>query len=216
MSEKKPQEPARAELVRLSVGPLETNCYIVADLVSGKAAVIDPGDETWRIEHSLAMHEWTLAWVLVTHAHFDHIAACGDLSARAGCPIALHPADLPLWWMHGAADLMGIKIPDLPAPQHPLAAGELIQLGELKFEVLHLPGHSPGHVGFLLRPQGWLFSGDVIFAEGGIGRTDLMGGNEATLDKSIEAVLRLPEETIIYPGHGGKTTVGRERKLRTG
>jgi glyoxylase-like metal-dependent hydrolase (beta-lactamase superfamily II) len=205
---------ARAEMVRLSVGPLETNCYLVADVVSGKAAVIDPGDETWRIQHSLAMHEWALVWVLVTHAHFDHIAAAGELAEQAGCPIALHPADLPLWWMHGAADLMGIKIPDLPKPQHTLTEGETIPVGDLKFEVLHLPGHSPGHVGFFLKPQGWLFSGDVIFAEGGVGRSDLMGGDESILAASVETVLRLPEATEIFPGHGGKTTVGAERTLR--
>jgi hydroxyacylglutathione hydrolase len=214
MGGKSERGSVRAEMVRLSVGPLETNCYLVADVVSGKAAAIDPGDETWRIQHSLAMHEWTLAWVLVTHAHFDHIAAAGELAALAGCPIALHPADLPLWWMHGTADLFGIKIPDLPVPQHPLIAGESISVGELRFEVLQLPGHSPGHVGFYLQPQGWLFSGDVIFADGGAGRTDLMGGDESALDASIETVLRLPEETEIFPGHGAKTTVGAERKLR--
>jgi glyoxylase-like metal-dependent hydrolase (beta-lactamase superfamily II) len=205
---------ARAEMVRLSVGPLETNCYLVADVVSGKAAVIDPGDEPWRIQHSLAMHEWTLVWVLVTHAHFDHIAAAGEIASQAGCPIALHPADLPLWWLHGAADLMGIKIPDLPKPQHALAEGETIPIGELRLEVLHLPGHSPGHVGFFLKPQGWLFSGDVIFADGGVGRSDLMGGDESVLAASVETVLGLPKTTEIFPGHGGKTTVGAERKIR--
>jgi hydroxyacylglutathione hydrolase len=208
------EKSARAEMVRLSLGPLQTNCYLVADVVSGKAAVIDPGDEPWRVQHSLAMHEWTLVWVLVTHAHFDHIAACGELAKQAGCPIALHPADLPLWWMHGVADQMGIKIPDLPVPQHALAGGETIPVGGLRLDVLHLPGHSPGHVGFYLKSQGWLFSGDVIFAEGGEGRTDLMGGDQAVLDASIESVLRLPEETEIFPGHGGKTTVGAERKIR--
>jgi glyoxylase-like metal-dependent hydrolase (beta-lactamase superfamily II) len=204
----------RAEMVRLSVGPLETNCYLVADVLSGTAAAIDPGDETWRIQHALAMHEWALAWVLVTHAHFDHIAAGGQLAESAGCPIALHPADLPLWWLHGAADQMGIKIPDLPAPQHPLSAGEVIAVGGLQLEVIHLPGHSPGHVGFYLPQQGWLFSGDVIFAEGGEGRTDLMGGSPSALAESIDAVLRLPEATVIFPGHGPKTTVGAERKFR--
>jgi len=216
MGGKSAQAGARAEMVRLSVGPLETNCYLVADVLAGTAAAIDPGDETWRIQHSLAMHEWTLAWVLVTHAHFDHIAASGQLAEQAGCPIALHPADLPLWWMHGAADQMGIKIPELPVPQHPLVEGEIISVGKLRFEVLHLPGHSPGHVGFFLRAQGWLFSGDVIFADGGMGRSDLMGGNESTLETSIETILHLPDATEIFPGHGGKTTVGAERKLRMG
>jgi hydroxyacylglutathione hydrolase len=205
---------SKAEMVRLSVGPLETNCYLVADVVSGKAAAIDPGDEPWRIRHSLAMHEWTLVWVLATHAHFDHIAACGELAGEAHCPIALHPADLPLWWMRGAADFMGLKIPDLPKPEHSLSAGEIIDVGNLRLEVLHLPGHSPGHVGFLLKEQGWLFSGDVLFADGAVSRSDLMGGNETTLEASIDAILHLPDATEIFPGHGGKTTVGAERKIR--
>jgi hydroxyacylglutathione hydrolase len=214
VGEKPPRDSSKAERIRLSVGPLETNCYLVADVVSGKAAAIDPGDETWRIQHSLAMHEWTLVWVLVTHAHFDHIAACGQLAEEARCPIALHPADLPLWWMHGAADWMGLKIPELPKPQHSLAAGETIDVGALHLEVLHLPGHTPGHVGFLIKEQGWLFSGDVLFADGGVGRSDLLGGNESTLEASIDSILHLPDSTRIFPGHGGETTVGEERKIR--
>ena len=137
------QEPPRAEMVRLSVGPLETNCYLLADGASGTAAVIDPGDETWSIQHSLQMHEWSLAWVLVTHAHFDHIAACGQLAEAAGCPIALHPADLPLWWMHGAADQMGIRIPDQPVPEHALAAGRLWTLADCGWRFCTCPATRP-------------------------------------------------------------------------
>jgi hydroxyacylglutathione hydrolase len=207
MMKKRAQAPGKAEIVRLSLGPLQTNCYLAADIASGKAAVIDPGDETWRIQHALAMHEWTLVWVLVTHGHFDHMAACGQLAAEAGCPIALHPADLPLWWMHGGADIFGLQIPDQPEPQHPLKEGERIAVGGLTFEVLHLPGHSPGGVGFLESRQGWLFSGDVLFAEGGVGRSDLLGGNEAVLKESILKILRLPETIEVHPGHGGSTTV---------
>jgi glyoxylase-like metal-dependent hydrolase (beta-lactamase superfamily II) len=202
-----------AEIVRLSVGPLQTNCYLVADAPSGKAAVIDPGDETWKIRHSLAMHEWSLVWVLVTHGHFDHMAACGELAAAAKCPIALHPADLPLWWMHGGADLFGLQIPDQPEPQYPLKEGEQIAVGGLAFEVIHLPGHSPGGVGFWERERGWLFSGDTVFADGGVGRSDLLGGNASVLKESILKILRMPETVEILPGHGGRTTVKELRKF---
>jgi hydroxyacylglutathione hydrolase len=208
MAKKRKPESGKAEIVRLSLGPLQSNCYLAADLPSGKAAVIDPGDETWRIRHALAMHEWTPAWILVTHGHFDHIAACGELARETGCPIALHPADLPLWWMQGGAGLFGLKIPDQPKPQHALKEGERIEVGGLNFEVLHLPGHSPGGVGFLESRLGWLFSGDVVFAEGGVGRSDLLGGNEAVLKESIAKILRLPESVEVLPGHGGSTTVG--------
>jgi hydroxyacylglutathione hydrolase len=213
MRKKRPEVPGKGEIVRLSVGPLQTNCFLVADIGTGKAAVIDPGDETWRIEHSLAMHEWTLVWVLVTHGHFDHMAACGELAAKANCPIALHPADLPLWWMHGGADIFGLKIPDQPEPQHPLKEGEKIPLGGLTFEVIFLPGHSPGGVGFFEKEQGWLFSGDVVFADGGVGRSDLLGGNESVLQESIRKILRLPENVEIHPGHGGSTTVASMREI---
>jgi hydroxyacylglutathione hydrolase len=205
--------PGKAEIVRLTVGPLQTNCYLVADIASGKAAVIDPGDETWRIQHSLAMHEWTLAWVLVTHGHFDHIAACGELAEAANCPIALHPADLPLWWMKGGADIFGLQIPVQPEPQHPLKEGQQITVGDLHFEIISLPGHSPGGVGFFDREHGWLFSGDVVFADGGVGRADLMGGDEAALRASIVRILRLPEAVEVYPGHGSRTTVESLRMI---
>jgi hydroxyacylglutathione hydrolase len=213
MKRKKMDKPGKAEIVRLSLGPMQTNCYLAADTSSGQAAVIDPGDETWRIQHALAMHEWSLAWVLVTHGHFDHIAACGQLAEQADCPIALHPADLPLWWMHGGAGLFGLQIPDQPEPQHSLKEGERIAVGSLNFEVIHLPGHSPGGVGFLESRLGWLFSGDVVFAEGGVGRTDLPGGSQKALMESIAKILQLPENVIVHPGHGGPTTVKELRAI---
>jgi glyoxylase-like metal-dependent hydrolase (beta-lactamase superfamily II) len=205
---------AKAEVVRLTLGPLETNCYLVADRLSGQAVVIDPGDEHWRIQHSLAMHEWSLTGVLVTHAHFDHIAACGMLAESAQCTIALHPADLPLWWIHGGAELFGVTIPDQPEPQRKLKDGDTISFGKLELEVLHLPGHTPGHVGFYLRAMNWLFSGDVLFSDGNHGRTDLIGGDEPIIVETVAKILRMPEKTILYPGHGQKTTVGEIKKIR--
>jgi hydroxyacylglutathione hydrolase len=203
----------KAEVVALVVGPLQTNCYLLADMTSGIAAVIDPGDETWRIDHELAMREWTLEWVLVTHAHFDHIAACGDLAAKHNASIALHPADLPAWWLHGYADSFGIQIPDLPTPSRSLSEATPIMVGELSLDVLHLPGHSAGHVGFLLKEMGWLFCGDLVFAGGGRGRTDLPSGSETDLMHSIlHKVWTLPDATTLYPGHGGLTTVGAEKR----
>jgi hydroxyacylglutathione hydrolase len=213
MAEKRSSLADDAEVVCLTVGPLQTNCYLVADTAAGKAAVIDPGDETWRIRHSLAMHEWSLVWVLVTHAHFDHIAACGELAAAAQCPIAVHPADLPLWWMHGGADLFGLKIPEQPEPQHPLKEGEELSVGGLRLEVIALPGHSPGGVGFLERARGWLFSGDTVFAAGGVGRSDLPGGSESMLFQSIQKILRLPDAIEIKPGHGPASTVAEQRAI---
>jgi glyoxylase-like metal-dependent hydrolase (beta-lactamase superfamily II) len=140
------------------------------------------------------------------------MAGCGELAQKTGCQIALHPADLPLWWMQGGAQLFRLSIPAQPEPTHALKAGEQIPIGSLRLEVLHLPGHTPGHVGFLLREEGWLFSGDVIFAEGGMGRADLPGASEISLRESIrEKILRLPDSTIILPGHGEETSVAAEK-----
>jgi hydroxyacylglutathione hydrolase len=201
-----------AEMVQLAVGPLQTNCYLLADVSTGIAAVIDPGDETWRIDHELAMREWTLEWVLVTHAHFDHIAACGELAVKYNASIALHPADLPAWWLHGYADSFGIHIPDLPTPSRSLSENVPVMVSHLRLDVLHLPGHSVGHVGFLLKEMNWLFCGDVLFAGGGRGRTDLPGGDETAILQSIrQKVLTLPDATILFPGHGESTDVGSEK-----
>jgi hydroxyacylglutathione hydrolase len=200
-----------AEMASLVLGPLETNCYLVADVKQGAAAVIDPGDEPWNILHELAMREWHLEWILVTHAHFDHIAACGELMAACSCRIALHSADLPLWWMGGHAGLFGIEIPEMPAVQHSLKEGEPLTVGTLRMDVLHVPGHTPGHTAFYLKESGWLFSGDVLFAEGGRGRTDLPGGDEKALVDGIRSKLfTLPPATRVLPGHGAATDIGRE------
>jgi hydroxyacylglutathione hydrolase len=204
----------KAEVVRLEVGPLQTNCYLLADLPTGMAAVIDPGDEPWRISHELAMREWTLEKILITHAHFDHIAGCGELAEQCHGRIGLHPADLPLWWIRGYGEFLGIVIPELPNPSFSFSESEPVAVGNLSLEVLHLPGHSAGHVGFFLREKGWLFSGDVVFAGGGRGRTDLPGGDELVLQKTvIHKIWTLPEATVLYPGHGETTTVGEEKRL---
>jgi hydroxyacylglutathione hydrolase len=202
-----------AEVFPMSVGPLPTNCYLLACGETRQAAVIDPGDESWRIQAELEERHWSLQWILVTHAHFDHMAACKELADACGGTLALHPADLPLWWIEGGSQLFGLSIPKQPEPAHTLKPGELLALGRLQIEVLHLPGHSPGHVGFLLREEGWLFSGDVVFAEGGMGRFDLPGASEDVLLETIQRkVFSLPDSTRIFPGHGEETTVGAEKR----
>jgi hydroxyacylglutathione hydrolase len=201
--------PAMAHLI---VGPLQTNCYAVADPDSGMAVVIDPGDEADRIQAELTDRHWKIHSVWITHAHFDHMAACAEMAAECGGRVALHPADLPLWKERGFDSHFGLRIPDAPAPTLPLADRQTLQIGGICFTVLHLPGHSPGHVGFYLPQPGWLFSGDVLFASGGRGRTDLAGGDEYALRASIRDTLwALPDSTIVFPGHGEFTTIGQEK-----
>ena len=195
------------------LGPVETNTYLVADPESGQAVVIDPAWEGEILAREAQRRGWRIVALWVTHAHFDHLAGIpGLLAAVTPAPrVALHPLDKPLWAVQGGAGWFGIPLPPLPEPTDALAHGQRLTLGAFTFEVRHAPGHTPGHVMFYCPQAGVLFAGDVIFYEG-IGRTDLPGGDFATLARSIhEQVYTLPPETRILPGHGPETTVGHEQ-----
>jgi hydroxyacylglutathione hydrolase len=132
--------------------------------------------------------------------------------AATGAPLALHPAELPILQARGGASLFGVLVKESPLPDVELADGQVLQVGTLRFQVLHTPGHSPGGVTFYLEQEGVAFDGDVLF-QMGIGRVDLPGGDWDTLLRSIQDVLfALPDETVLYPGHGPQTTVGREKR----
>ncbi len=201
-------------VVVLTQGPTLTNAYLVADPASGEAVVIDPAWDGQAILDRADERGWRVTHIWLTHAHFDHLGGAATLADGSTTPIsvALHSLDHPLWQVDGGAALFGM--PDLdpgPEPTIDLQGGMTMQLGPYAFEVLHTPGHTPGHVSFLQREAGLLFCGDLIF-EGSIGRTDLPGGNlEALLESVREHVLTLPDETRLLPGHGPETTVGRER-----
>ncbi len=203
----------KLEIVRFTVGPLETNAYLVADAATGRAVLVDPGGEGKRLVREARSRGWTLEAIWVTHAHFDHFAGLHEVqqALKAPVPVALHPDDLPLWQMRGGADWFGLDIPQPPAPDLLLTHGQQLHVGDLRFEVRHAPGHSPGHVMFYNQEHGILLCGDVIFYMG-IGRTDLPFGDFETLVRSIRTqVYTLPEETRLLPGHGPETTVGGEK-----
>jgi glyoxylase-like metal-dependent hydrolase (beta-lactamase superfamily II) len=195
----------------LPVGPLQANCYIVGCEKTRLAAVIDPGDEAERILQAVKDLGLTVTHVLLTHAHFDHMAAADALVKATGAALAVHPDDLPLLNAAGGALFFGLQPPPIPDPAIRLAAGQEIAIGEVTLRVLHTPGHSPGHVTFYEPDQGAIFDGDVLFAQG-IGRADLPGGSYTTLMRSInEQLMRLPDDTLVYSGHGPATTIGQER-----
>ncbi len=157
---------------------------------------------------------WSIRQLWFTHAHFDHMGGAGALVKALQPPPCqfLHPADLPLWRAKGGAPLFGLRFDSGPEPETPLVHSQRLHLGEMEFEVRHAPGHTPGHVLFYYAAAGVMFCGDVIFA-GGIGRTDLPGGDYATLIDSIQSqVLSLPDETRLFSGHGEPTTVGWEKR----
>jgi glyoxylase-like metal-dependent hydrolase (beta-lactamase superfamily II) len=198
----------------LILGPVATNAYLIADTDTGEAVVLDPAWDGQVIVAEAKSCGWWIKQIWVTHAHFDHFGGAG--AVLAGCTpspsIALHPADLPLWRMKGGAEWFGIPM-DIPRePDILLKAAQILKVGQYEFEVRHTPGHSPGHVIFYCASEGLVFCGDTIFA-GGIGRTDLPGGNEEILLESIRLkILTLPDDTRLLCGHESETRVGLERK----
>jgi glyoxylase-like metal-dependent hydrolase (beta-lactamase superfamily II) len=196
---------------QLPLGEIQTNCYIVGCSETGEGVIIDPSDEAERILAEVEAAGLTIKYVLNTHAHFDHILANGAVVKATGAPLALHPLDLPLLRAKGGAMFFGLDAPQSPEPDMELAEGDTIEFGTHTFEVLFTPGHTPGHVSFYDRRHNIIFDGDVLFA-GGIGRTDLPGGDYETLMHSIaEKLMPLPDKTTVCSGHGPITTIGRER-----
>jgi hydroxyacylglutathione hydrolase len=193
-----------------TVGPVQENCYIVrarADATS--ALIIDPGDEPERLLGAIDALGVQIEAILITHCHFDHIGAVAPLARATGAPVYCPQIEQPL-----LTDVMRWVPPgfgpfDSYEPDHTLAGGERLSLAALDIEVLFTPGHSPGHLTYAI--SGALLSGDVLF-QGSVGRVDLPGGDWATLERSIESLLgAFPPDTVVYPGHMGITTLGRER-----
>ncbi len=200
-------------VIPLPVGLIQTNCYLVGCEETQEGVVIDPGGHPRRILAEVKRHGLAIRYVLNTHAHFDHTDANGAIVRATAAPLALHPADLPILKASGGAALFGLTADPSPLPDLELHGGDELEVGTLRFQVLHTPGHSPGHVCFYEAAEGVLFDGDVLFAQG-VGRTDLPGGSWQQLLDSIQRVLfALPGETIVYPGHGPATTIGNEKQF---
>lgn len=202
------------EILTLSLGPLQTNCYVAACTETGEAAVIDPSWNGRHIASEIADRGWSLTHILLTHAHFDHVGGLAALKEESGAPIYAHRDALPMLRQAAtAASLWGLDIQKPPEPDAWLAEGDAVMVGEIELQVIFTPGHAPGHVSFYAGEHDVLFDGDVLFQRG-IGRTDLPGGNFQQLMESIrQKVLSLPPETKILSGHGGPTTVGEEKRF---
>ncbi|MBT3322553.1 MAG: MBL fold metallo-hydrolase [Anaerolineae bacterium] len=200
------------KLKTLTLGPVQTNTYIFADTDSNEAVVIDPSWEGEKIARAVENEGWQIKEVWLTHAHFDHIGGIAELVSALPKtpPVYLHADDYDLWKDGGGAKSFGFSIDPGPEPES-LSDGQLLSIGNYTFEVRHTPGHRPGHSVFYCAQEGILFSGDLIFYRS-VGRTDLPGGDWATLEKSIrEQIYTLPDETVIFSGHGDSTSVGDEK-----
>jgi glyoxylase-like metal-dependent hydrolase (beta-lactamase superfamily II) len=196
------------KVTTLGVGPLQENCYLVVDEASREAALVDPGAEGERLVRAVQESGARLVAVWLTHAHFDHVGAVGAVQRAFGVPIHLHPAEAPLYARAAAsARSYGLELEQPPDADAPLAEGDVVSLGELRFDVWHAPGHAPGHVVFV--GAGAAFVGDCLFA-GSVGRTDLPLADPRQLARTLERLSTLPPETVVYPGHGPATTIGAE------
>jgi len=192
-----------------TVGAFQENSYLVVDPTTRRAVLVDPGAEPERLVEMVRSSGATLDAIWLTHAHVDHIGAIAPVKRVWNVPVYLHPADRPLFdrgaWQ---AALYGIPFEQPSDPDHDLAEGDQLTVGSLRFDVLHVPGHAPGHVAFVA--DGHMIGGDLLFA-GSIGRTDLPLADPERMIESLERVAGLPDETVVYPGHGPTTSIGRER-----
>jgi len=177
--------------------------------VSGATVVVDPGSDGEKVIAEIERTGRELDAIWVTHAHVDHIGAIASVKRRWNVPVYLHPLDEPLYRVGGRqAQLYGIPYEEPPSPDQSFTDGQTLSLGSLTMTVMHVPGHSPGHV--VIHGHGQALVGDCLFA-GSVGRTDLPFSNPAQLEASLARIAALPPETVIHPGHGDNSTIGEER-----
>jgi hydroxyacylglutathione hydrolase len=197
----------------IPVGLLGCNCSIIGDEASREAIVIDPGDNIDEILALIERHGLTVKTIVITHAHIDHIGGAARLRSLTGAPIYMHEEDSFLSdQLDTQAAWLGVETPEDPGIDRPAREGDTLRAGSLEATVLHTPGHTPGSISLFFASQNKLIAGDTLF-RGSIGRTDLPGGDSAEIVKSIRGKLyQLPENVIVIPGHGEKTTIGNEKK----
>ena len=226
----------------IPVGMLQCNCSILGDPVTREAIVVDPGDDVGRILEILQRHRLKLRAIVSTHTHIDHVGGLAELHRATGAPVMIHEADMELYkHLDIQAKWLGVPTPAMTRIEDFVKEGDAVRWGGFAARVLHTPGHTPGSISLVIEPgatgtalsegapskdrvpgrasgerhtaePGILLAGDTLFQRS-IGRTDLWGGSTPQILKSIrEKLLVLPEETIVFPGHGDTTTIGEERE----
>jgi hydroxyacylglutathione hydrolase len=222
--------PAKLIHEIIPVGLLQCNCSILGDPETHEAIVVDPGDDVERILEILRRHQLKVLAIVSTHTHIDHVGGLAQLHRATGAPVMFHEADLPLYRsLDTQAEWLGIPTPETMRVQDFVKEGDTLRWGGFGAHVLHTPGHTPGSISLVVEPTSaqtqavaaaahakasgsLLLAGDTLF-HGSIGRTDLPGGSFPQILSSIrEKLLVLPEEMIVFPGHGDATTIGEERE----
>ncbi len=196
----------------LPVGVLQCNCSIFGDEQSREAIVVDPGDDIGDIQAILSRHRLKVKAIVITHAHIDHIGGAAKLKKATGAPVYMNESDQVLYDnLEMQAGWLGMPTPERTSIDTAAKEGDKLTLGPADFHVLHTPGHTQGSISLWIPAENKLVAGDTLFRDS-IGRTDLPGGDYRQLMTSIHTkLMALPEETVVYCGHGPGTTIGREK-----
>lgn len=187
----------------LVVGQLQTNCYLVWCEKTSQCLIIDPGDDAGFIINKIKDLVLKPAGIIATHSHFDHVLAAEELRLAFNILLMLHRLDLCI--------MKSVKKGLVPKVDRFLKEGDWIKFGKEKLKVIETPGHTPGSISLYSQKDNLIFVGDLIFAYGGVGRTDFSYASQERLEESIEKILKLPDKTIVYPGHGEQTTIKNAR-----
>ncbi len=199
-------------LRRFAVGPFVSNCYIIGSEETKQGLVVDPGGDSKLILQEIKNLGLDIKLIVLTHAHIDHAGALKEVKETTGAGVAIHVDDAKSLRMmgHSLSAPLRLFYPAPPSADRLLEDGDSIDIGDLHFKVIHTPGHTPG--GICLLGEGVLFTGDTLFNQS-IGRSDLPGGSHSKLMKAIQSkLMALPDNIIVYPGHGPETTIGDERR----